>query len=181
MFTKSSESLSTTISFENAKSLFWVADLGTILRLKYRGAMLNIQGGYRMTTFSNRREYNLFGGMQLNYSWKKLYASLSLSLPYIARSIETYQKSSPESQINITYAINNMFDINLGVRYVFSKKSFEKTESLNNYSYHYLNEFSNRGNIILLGFRIKFSSKKSGTRLDTNIIKEQERNRILSD
>lgn len=181
MFTKSSESLSTTISFENAKSLFWVADLGTILRLKYRGAMLNIQGGYRMTAFSNRREYNLFGGMQLNYSWKKLYASLSLSLPYIARSIETYQKSSPESQMNITYAINNMFDINLGVRYVFSKKSFEKTESLDNYSYHYLNEFSNRGNIILLGFRIKFSSKTSGTRLDTNIIKEQERNRILSD
>lgn len=180
-FSKPSESIHTIISFANAKSLFRVTDLGSVLRLKYQKAMLSLHGGYRMTRFLNSTEYNLFGGMQVNYSWQNLHTSLSISLPHISRGIDTYQKSSPESQLNLTYSINNLVDINLGVRYILSKKSFEKIEHSENYSYHYLNQFLNRGNIILLGFRIKLSSSKKEANIDSNIIREQERSRILSD
>ena len=72
---------------------------------------------------------------------------------------EARYKTSPESQLTISYSISKSFDICLGMRYLFTHKHIWNTVQTAQVQESYCNNFSTRQNLVMLGFRYNFNGQ----------------------
>jgi len=97
-------------------------------------------------------------------NWGLTYRKFTLSgfyqLP--VNSYEMYKRnySSPDSWSTLSYAASPAWDISAGMRYIGWKSHIKRWTDMPGYSYYYENQFTNRGNIVMLGIRYKFQNRK---------------------
>ena len=72
---------------------------------------------------------------------------------------EARYKTSPESQLTISYSISKNFDISLGMRYLFTHKHIWNPVQTAQVQASYCNNFSTRQNLVMLGFRYNFNGQ----------------------
>lgn len=91
---------------------------------------------------------------------------LSLGLDAVFRKIDTYTDYFINVRLvaNFSYHISRYNSLALQLQYAISLPRYYLTESLQDrpdYTYRYDNRFTNRNNIVLLGFRYKFQHKEA--------------------
>ena len=73
-----------------------------------------------------------------------------------------------------------MWDVSLGMRYVASMKHVKKWINMPGYAYYFDNDFTNRGNIIMLGVRYKFYDNKKKSREQNKLQNEEKGFNIIA-
>lgn len=124
------------------------------------------------STIGQKNDYfsgRLYGGL----TYKKVGVNMSYSLPSHSYEMYTHSYSTPESNLRLTYNASERWDVSLGMRYVASMKHVKKWINMPGYAYYFDNDFTNRGNIIMLGVRYKF--------YDNNRKKSREQNKLQNE
>lgn len=139
----------------------------TALSFRYTIANMGFVGfkvAYNTISFPNiSQEDNYFTGMvNFGLHYKKFNLSGSYGLPTNTYSMYKRSYSSPESMCKLLYAVSSSLDVSLGMRFILWNKQAERWTDMPGYSYHYNNQFTNRGNIVLIGVRYKFQNRKPG-------------------
>ena len=123
---------------------------------------VNGRFAFQRSFFDNGQIRNSFNGTFSIYGY---YKNFSLNLYYSNSGVEytptSKYISSPESQCTFTYKIDNCWDIQAGMRFLFGNKLVEQWMYDDLYEQYYRNEFSHRGQILLLGFRYNLNRKKT--------------------
>lgn len=72
---------------------------------------------------------------------------------------EVRYKTSPESQLTISYSVSKNIDINVGVRYLFTHKHIWNAIQTELIQESYCNNFSTRQNLVMLGIRYNLNGQ----------------------
>lgn len=142
-----------------AKSTLLIAGASlryTIKRIGFIGMSIN----YNHIKFSgiNQKNNYITGRFYGGLNYRKLGLNFSYGLPSNSYDMYTHIYSSPESNVTLSYNISKNWDLSAGMRFVGWKKHVERWIDMPDYSYYYDNQFTNRGNIIMIGARYKFQS-----------------------
>ena len=102
----------------------------------------------------------LYGMLQGQYYNDRVNVNLMFDTNEVKNSTpEARYKTSPESQLTISYSISKSFDICLGMRYLFTHKHIWNTVQTAQVQESYCNNFSTRQNLVMLGFRYNFNGQ----------------------
>ena len=102
----------------------------------------------------------LYGMLQGQYYNDRVNVNLMFDTNEVKNSTpEARYKTSPESQLTISYSISKSIDISLGMRYLFTHKHIWNTVQTAQVQESYCNNFSTRQNLVMLGFRYNFNGQ----------------------
>lgn len=137
----------------------------TALSFRYTIANMGFVGfnvAYNTISFPDisQKDHYLTGMVNLGLRYKKFNLSGSYGLPTNSYSMYKRSYSSPESMCKLSYEVSSNLDVSLGMRFILSNKQAERWTDMPGYSYYYDNQFTNRGNLVLIGVRYKLQNRK---------------------
>lgn len=119
----------------------------------------------------------VYGG--LNY--RKLGLNFTYWLPQRSYDMYVRSYSSPESNATLTYSVSSCWDVSVGMRFIGWKKHIERWTEMPGYSAYYDNRFTNRGNIVMVGFRYNFQSRTKTKREQKRLQNEDKGFRLIAE
>ena len=142
---------------------------------------INLFLAYNKLYFPNHQNHDFWDGrINFNFYYKKASFSVKLTLPQKEYSDLTKVKSSPESEMYLTWNINNNWNISSGFRWITGRKRYERWITDNNYSSYYLNSFNDRNFTLLLGIRYNFKNQGKNKRDTQKLYQEEEGIRLIN-
>lgn len=137
---------------------------GAILRYSIpKVGFIGFNLAYNRISFPEVNQSDDYFSGRLNWGlgYKKLYFSGIYPLAVKSYAKYQYNYSSPDSRFTLSYAISSQLDISAGMRFIFNRHHTERHINMPGYSYHYNNQFTNRGHIVMFGLRYKFQNKRT--------------------
>ncbi len=146
------------------KEDYYLWTVGSIFRYSInKVGFIGLNAAYNSIRFPeiSQKDNYFTGRINLGLNFNKI--SISGSYPLPSNIYGKYKRyySSPDSRLSISYAVNSCLDISIRMRYILWKHHTERWTDMPNYSYHFDNQFSNRGNIIMFGIRYRMQHKKT--------------------
>lgn len=108
----------------------------------------------------NYSDKYLYGMLQGQYYNDRLNVNLMFDTNEVTKSMpEARYKTSPESQLTISYSISKNIDVSFGMRYLFTHKHIWNTIQTEQIQESYCNNFSTRQNLVMFGFRYNLNGQ----------------------
>lgn len=102
----------------------------------------------------------LYGMVQGQYYNDRFNVNLMFDTNEVTKSTpEVRYKTSPESQLTVSYSISKNIDVSVGMRYLFTHKHIWKTIQTEQIQESYRNNFSTRQNMVMLGIRYNLNGQ----------------------
>ena len=115
------------------------------------------QNWVKCANYSDNYHYGMLQGQYYN---DKLNVNLMFETNEVTKSIpEARYKSSPESQLTISYSISKNIDVSVGMRYLFTHKHIWNTIQTEQVQETYYNNFSTRQNMVMFGIRYNLNGQ----------------------
>lgn len=134
----------------------------TISKVGYVGLSI-YYNHFEYPSVTQKNDYwsgRVYGGL----NWKNFGLNFTYGLPERTYDMYTRSYSSPESEARLSYAVSKNWDVSLGMRFIGWKKHVERWTDMPDYTNYYDNRFTNRGNLVMLGFRYKFQNRSKANR-----------------
>lgn len=142
------------MSYYNDKNSYNIYNCGATIRYMVpHFVLLGMieQNWVKCANYSDNYHYGMLQGQYYN---DKFNVNLMFETNEVTKSIpEARYKSSPESQLTISYSISKNIDVSIGMRYLFTHKHIWNTIQTEQVQETYYNNFSTRQNLLTFGIR----------------------------
>lgn len=109
---------------------------------------------------ANYTDNYLYGMLQGQYYNDRFNVNLMFDTNEVTKSIpEARYKTSPESQLTLSYSVSKSIDICVGMRYLLTHKNVWNTMQTEQIQESYYNNFSTRQNLVMFGIRYNLNGQ----------------------
>ena len=109
---------------------------------------------------ANYSDNYFYGMLQGQYYNDRLNVNLMFDTNEVKKSVpEARYKTSPESQLTISYSLSKSIDISVGMRYLFTHKHIWNTIQTEQIQESFNNNFSTRQNLVMFGIRYNLNGE----------------------
>lgn len=148
------------MSYYNDKNSYNIYNCGATIRYMVpHFVLLGMieQNWVKCANYSDNYHYGMLQGQYYN---DKFNVNLMFETNEVTKSIpEARYKSSPESQLTISYSISKNIDVSIGMRYLFTHKHIWNTIQTEQVQETYYNNFSTRKNLLMFGIRYNLNGQ----------------------
>lgn len=153
-----------------------------LFRYNFSFGYVSLYGAYNSLYFPNHKKNHSWDGrVNFNFRYSKLSLSGKLALPQKEYNDISKVKSSPESEANLAWSINDNWNVSIGSRWITGRKTYEKWTEDKDYSSYYSNRFNDRNFTLLLGVRYNFRNRSKSKHKTQKLYQEEKGIKLITD